>query len=50
VALGGGWQTTDTGNFHLTGSDPTDDGDGWTVDLTQDKDGTVYVRCGDLTE
>jgi hypothetical protein len=50
VALGGGWQTTDTGNFNLTGSYPTDDGDGWTVDLTQDKDGTVYVRCGDLTE
>jgi len=49
VALGGGWQTTDTGNFNVTGSYPTGDGEGWTVDLTQDKNGTIYVRCGDLT-
>jgi hypothetical protein len=49
VVLGGGWDTNDTGNFNIVGSYPTEDGSGWTVVLTQEKNGTVFARCGDLT-
>ncbi len=49
VAVGGGWSTTDTGNFNVVGSYPTSSGDGWTIELTQDKDGTVFARCADIT-